>query len=51
MGEMDQTLEEYLFLSDLLNLLSRMKFIAVGSLLQLAAFTIVKTKFYYARIC
>ena len=45
-GEMDESLAK----DSLLNVLSRMRFIAVGCLLQLAAMTIIEGEFYLARI-
>ena len=50
-GEFDQTLAEHSFLAVVRNLLSRMRFLAIGVMLQLAAFTIIKLKFYVACNC
>ena len=50
-GEFDQSLAENTFLAVVRNLLSRMRFLAIGVMLQLAAFTIIKLEFYVARNC
>jgi len=47
-GELNQSLAEHSFLAVVRNLLSRRRFHIVGFMLQLAAFTIIKSEFYVA---
>ena len=49
--EFDQSLAEHSFHAVVRNLLSRMRFLVIGVMLQLAAFTIIKLEFYVARNC